>query len=49
MDDPVLDFFEDLGIIMDPQEIEDRLAEYGLMIVPIEDPTNLFGIQEDSL
>lgn len=26
-----------------------RLEDYGYMIVPIEDPTNLFGIQEDSV
>ena len=32
-----------------PQQVEQLLNEWGYMIVPIEDPTNMFGVMEDSL
>lgn len=34
---------------MTTEDFENILRDYGFMIVPIEDPTNLFSIQEDSL
>lgn len=35
---------EEYGVYIDPDDFGKLLAEYGLMIVPIEDPTNLrFG------
>lgn len=34
---------------VEPDAFIKRLESCGFMIVPIEDPTNLFGIQEDSL
>lgn len=53
MFDPVyetlIDLFEDLETL-GPGNFEDRLAEYGFMIVPIDDPTNLrFGVEDDGL
>jgi hypothetical protein len=30
-------------------DFEDSLTELDLMLVPVEDPTNLFGVMEDSL
>ncbi len=34
---------------VDPEKFERALTELGFMIVPIEDPTDLFGVHEDSL
>lgn len=34
---------------MSPEDFEEFITDYGYMIVPIEDPTNLFGVMEDSL
>jgi hypothetical protein len=49
MYDPIeelLDWLEARGI---PRaDVEDSLTDLGLMIVPIDDPTNLFGVQDDS-
>jgi len=36
------DAFEDHSIL-DVKELDDYLSDLGFMIVPIEDPTNLFG------
>jgi protein-L-isoaspartate O-methyltransferase len=52
MGDPVFDIideiFDDMGIFKDPRDFEKQLAEYGFMIVPIDDPTNLrYGVEDE--
>ncbi len=44
------DEMEELLDIISVQRLEEILAEFGLMIVPIEDPTNLrYGVTIDDL
>lgn len=53
--DPIYDVLNDIFDILnnniydaiDPQEFEKLLSEYGFMIVPIEDPTNLRYGEDD--
>lgn len=53
MSDPIDDFFSDLldaiddHVPIDRYLIELLLRENELMIAPINDPTNLFGVMED--
>lgn len=47
VDDILFDF--DINHRIFGDDFIKKLEDYGFMIVPIEDPTNLFGIQEDSL
>lgn len=48
--DALLNIFDDIGDnvwTFHVSEFEAKLAEYGFMIVPIEDPTNLrFGVED---
>jgi len=37
------------GSYPDVYLFEQVLNEWGFMVVPIEDPTNMFGVMEDSL
>jgi hypothetical protein len=49
LDDIIYDLQEENGTgHVYGDQLIDRLEHYGFMIVPIEDPTNLFGIMEDS-
>lgn len=52
MGDPIfeilVDVFDDLDIYTYPTDFEKKLADYGFMIVPIEDPTNLrYGVEDE--
>lgn len=52
MGDPIFealsDMFEDGTNNLTPREFEEVLADYGFMIVPIEDPTNLrYGVEDE--
>lgn len=50
LDQIIVDLQEESGInTVYADQVIRRLEDYGFMIVPIEDPTNLFGVQEDSL
>jgi len=44
-----LDYLEDdYDVWMTPAHFETLLAEYGLMVVPIEDPTRLrYGVEDE--
>jgi hypothetical protein len=43
------DIFDLYDVDIRPDDFQCILQENGFVIVPIEDPTNLFGIMEDSL
>ena len=51
MDDMLNDIIDRIyeGEPFDAKTLERELAEWGFMIVPIEDPTNLFGVMEDNV
>ena len=53
MDEDTFDIIDEAfqtgGSVATLEDFEFLLSELGLMIVPIEDPTNMFGVLEDSL
>lgn len=56
INDPIEMFFEELQQSiwdndgnLDREVFEELLKEHELMVAPVMDPTNLFGVMEDSL